>query len=75
MSELAAIAHSGRSSSAGADPIAVEDARLGLIALHSPADPQPSLRIDGGVVVELDGRARGDFDTIDAYIADHGIDL
>jgi propanediol dehydratase large subunit len=75
MSEVAAIDHSGRSAPAAADPIAVEDPRLGLVALHSPADPTPSLRIDNGVVVELDGRARADFDAIDAYIADHGIDL
>jgi propanediol dehydratase large subunit len=57
------------------DGFAVEEPALGLVALHSPADPAPSLRIVDGVVAELDGRARAEFDTIDSYIAAHGIDL
>jgi propanediol dehydratase large subunit len=57
------------------DGLAAEDASLGLAALWSPADPQPSLVIDDGVVVELDGRRRDDFDVIDAFIAEHGLDL
>src|SRR4051794_27372109 len=57
------------------DGFAREDPALGLVALHSPADPEPSLTVVDGVVVELDGRARADFDTIDAYIAAHGLDL
>ncbi len=47
----------------------------GLIVADSPADPQPSLRIENGVVVELDGRARADFDALDFFIAAHGLDL
>src|SRR4051794_18291237 len=57
------------------DGFAREDPALGLVALHSPADPAPSLRVVDGVVVELDGKARDDFDTIDSFIAAHGIDL
>ncbi len=57
------------------DGFAREDPALGLVALHSPADPEPSLRTVGGVVVELDSRPREDFDTIDRYIAAHGLDL
>jgi len=57
------------------DGFAVEEPALGLVALHSPADPAPSLRVVDGMVAELDGRARGEFDTIDSYIAAHGIDL
>jgi propanediol dehydratase large subunit len=57
------------------DGFAVEDPALGLVALHSPADPAPSLRVVDGVVAELDGKARDEFDTIDSYIAAHGIDL
>jgi propanediol dehydratase large subunit len=57
------------------DGFAREDPALGLVALHSPADPEPSLRIVDGVVVELDQRQRDDFDTIDRYIAAHGLDL
>ncbi|NJN84341.1 MAG: propanediol dehydratase, partial [Caldilineaceae bacterium] len=47
----------------------------GLIVADSPFDPQPSLRIDEGVVVEMDGKARADFDAIDLFIADHALDL
>src|SRR5207237_6370283 len=47
----------------------------GLIVADSPADPQPSLRLEGGQVVALDGRARADFDMLDFFIADHAIDL
>lgn len=47
----------------------------GLVVTDSPNDPQPSLKLDGGVVVEMDGRERPEFDAIDIFIADHGIDL
>jgi propanediol dehydratase large subunit len=57
------------------DGFAVEDPGLGLVALRSPADPEPSLTISGGRVTELDGVAEADFDSIDAYIARHGLDL
>ena len=48
---------------------------VGLVAMESPNDPQPSIRIQGGRIAELDGRARDDFDMIDAWIADHCIDV
>ena len=47
----------------------------GLTVADSPYDPQPSLRIVAGRVVELDGRQEADFDTLDTFIAHHGIDL
>src|SRR3954469_20639695 len=47
----------------------------GLIVADSPFDPAPSLRIEDGRVVELDGRARANFDMLDDFIADHSIDL
>ena len=47
----------------------------GLIVADSPFDPQPSLRIVNGQVVELDGKQRADFDMLDRFIADHAIDL
>jgi len=46
----------------------------GLIVADGPHDPAPSLRIDDGVVTEMDGRARADFDVLDAFIADHFLD-
>ena len=57
------------------DGFAHEDAELGLVALHSPYDPEPSLVVRDGVVAEMDGRAAADFDSLDAIIAAHGIDL
>ncbi len=57
------------------DGFAHEDAELGLVALHSPHDPEPSLVVLDGMVAEMDGRAAADFDSLDAIIATHGIDL
>ena len=57
------------------DGFAVEDADLGLMAFSSPADPTPSLVVEDGVVLEMDGRPAADFDVIDSFIALHGLDL
>ncbi|MCF6166641.1 Propanediol dehydratase large subunit [Furfurilactobacillus rossiae] len=46
----------------------------GFVALEGPNDPKPSIKIENGVVTELDSKKREDFDLIDMYIADHGID-
>ena len=48
---------------------------LGLVAMRSPADPAPSLVVADGRVIEMDGVAEAEFDSIDAYIARHGLDL
>lgn len=47
---------------------------VGLVAMESPNDPTPGIRIQDGKVVELDGKQRADFDMIDMWIADHCID-
>ena len=47
----------------------------GFIAMESPQDPKPSLKIEGGRIVELDGKRREDFDLIDTFIANYGIVL
>jgi propanediol dehydratase large subunit len=57
------------------DGFAHEDVGLGLIALVSPHDPEPSLAVQDGRVVEMDSRASSDFDALDSLIAAHGIDL
>jgi propanediol dehydratase large subunit len=57
------------------DGFAAPDASLGLVAMDAPADPAPSLVVAGGRVVELDGVTEVDFDSIDAFIARHGLDL
>src|SRR5579862_5187375 len=56
------------------DNLVAEDPALGLVAFSSPFDPEPSLRIAEGRVVELDGKAEADFDMVDEFIARHGID-
>ena len=47
----------------------------GLIAMGSPNDPDASIKIENGVIVELDGKKREDFDIIDRFIADYAINL
>jgi len=48
---------------------------LGLIVAESPYDPLPSLVIEDGVVVEMDGVRREDFDMLDRFIVAHSLDL
>jgi propanediol dehydratase large subunit len=57
------------------DGFAHEDVGLGLVAMVSPHDPEPSLVLRDGRVAEMDGRRAEDFDALDALIATHGIDL
>ncbi|MFM8895223.1 MAG: propanediol/glycerol family dehydratase large subunit, partial [Actinomycetales bacterium] len=57
------------------DGFAVESPELGLVAFNSPADPAPTLVVQQGRVLEMDTKARADFDLLDAFIADHGLDL
>lgn len=47
---------------------------MGLVAMDSAGDPAPSVRVERGQVVEMDGRERADFDFIDRFIADKVID-
>jgi propanediol dehydratase large subunit len=48
---------------------------VGLIAMNGPYDPKPSIRIENGVVTEMDGKTRAEFDMLDSFIADHAIRL
>jgi propanediol dehydratase large subunit len=57
------------------DGFAHEDVELGLKAMDGPYDPAPSLVVQDGRVTEMDGRAAAEFDSLDAIIAAHGIDL
>jgi len=57
------------------DNLVPENAALGLIAFSSPNDPEPSLRIPDGRIVELDGKSEDEFDLLDEFIARRGIDL
>lgn len=57
------------------DGLAEEQSDWGLIALHSPNDPEPSVVIRDGRAIELDGVPEEHFDQIDAFIASRGIDI
>ena len=57
------------------DGFSVAAPELGLAAMHSPFDPEPSLVVRDGKVVELDGKPAESFDVIDEFIALYGIDL
>jgi propanediol dehydratase large subunit len=48
---------------------------LGLVAADGPADPEPELVIDDGVVTRLDGKKAAEFDVIDRFLVAHGLDL
>ncbi|TZE82997.1 propanediol/glycerol family dehydratase large subunit [Calorimonas adulescens] len=48
---------------------------VGLIAIGSPNDPKPSVKVENGKIVEMDGKPREQFDFIDAFIADHSINI
>jgi len=50
-------------------------AELGLVAMNGPNDPEPSLVVEGGHVVELDGRREEEWDALDHFIVRHGLDL
>ena len=46
-----------------------------FVAMSSPYDPKPSVRVEGGKIVELDGKQREDFDFLDQFIADYAINI
>lgn len=55
------------------DGYVTEWPEVGLVAMSSPNDPKPSIRIQNGKIVELDGKTREEFDMLDSFIADHAI--
>lgn len=48
---------------------------MGFVAMSSPYDPKPSVKVREGKIVELDGKKREEFDFIDQFIADYAIDI
>ncbi len=48
---------------------------MGFVAMHSPYDPKGSIRVEGGIITELDGKTRREFDFIDQFVADHAINV
>lgn len=48
---------------------------IGFVAMTSPYDPKPSVKVANGRIVELDGKKREDFDFIDQFIADYAMNV
>ena len=46
---------------------------MGFVAMHSPYDPAPSIRVEDGRITEMDGKKREEFDFLDSFIADYAI--
>ncbi|WP_029687725.1 propanediol/glycerol family dehydratase large subunit [Thermoanaerobacter sp. A7A] len=57
------------------DGIIAEWPEVGLIAVNSPNDPKPSIKIENGKIVEMDGKKREEFDMIEQFIADYAINI
>lgn len=55
------------------DVITDELPEIGFIAKYSKYDPTPSIAVENGIIVEMDGKNRKNFDSIDLFIADYGI--
>ena len=48
---------------------------MGFVAMTSPYDPKPSVKVANGRIVELDGKKREDFDFVDQFIADYAMNV
>ncbi|EGO64755.1 propanediol/glycerol family dehydratase large subunit [Acetonema longum] len=57
------------------DGFVVEWPEVGLMAMGSPNDPIPSIKVGNGKITEMDGVPRVKFDFIEQFIADYAIDL
>lgn len=55
------------------DGFVTEWVEAGLMAMGSPNDPKPSVKVANGKIVEMDGRGRDEMDFIEIFIADYGI--
>ncbi len=55
------------------DGFVTEWPEVGLIAMGSPNDPIPSVKVQNGVIVEMDGKQRAEFDFNELFIANYAI--
>ena len=53
------------------DCFILDDPEMGFVAMDSPYDPKPSIKIENGVIVEMDQKRREEFDFEDTFIAGH----
>lgn len=56
------------------DGFVTEWPEVGLIAMGSANDPTPSIKVQNGIIVEMDGKRREDFDFNEIFIAKYAID-
>lgn len=57
------------------DTFVKEWSEEGFVAMMGPNDPKPSVKVENGKIVEMDGKKLEDFDLIDLYIAKYGINI
>lgn len=57
------------------DQFSAEDPEAGFSTFQSPFDPEPSIRIENGKIIEIDGKTEDQFDILDAYIVAHHLDI
>lgn len=57
------------------DGFVTEWPEVGLIAMNSDLDPKPSIKVENGVIVEMDSKTRDEFDMLDQFIADYAIHI
>jgi propanediol dehydratase large subunit len=55
------------------DGFVTEWPEVGMIAMGSPNDPNPSIKVQNGSIVEMDGKRREDFDFNEIFIANYAI--
>ena len=55
------------------DGFVTEWPEVGMIAMGSPNDPKPSIKVQNGAIVEMDGRRREEFDFNEIFIANYSI--
>lgn len=48
---------------------------VGFIAMNGPNDPKPGVKVVNGEIVELDGKKKEEFDSIDMFIAKYSINI
>lgn len=57
------------------DGFVTEWVEAGMVAMGSPNDPKPSIKIENGVIVEMDGRTRAEMDFIELFLANYSINI
>ena len=57
------------------DGFVAEWPEVGFIAMNGPNDPKPGVKVQNGEIVELDGKRKEDFDSIDMFIAKYSINI